>query len=304
MTNNPPAYTQKSTAVQAQIDAIDARDVLLEVRGLGKTFGDKHNAVTALTDINFKVHRREFVTVIGPSGCGKSTLIRILAGLETPTEGSVLLDGKPVSGPGPDRGMVFQGYTLFPWLTVKQNILFGLQMQHATASRAESEALQWIDLVGLSRFADAYPGQLSGGMKQRVAIARALAAQPRILLMDEPFGALDAQTRAKMQRYLMEIWRNIDITIVFITHDLTEALYLADRVLVLDAHPGRVHEFMEVPVARPRSESQFSEPPFIAAREHVGSIIHPPMDDEEDELNMMRLSHIGDDVEPLSSSQR
>ena len=287
-----------NTARQGQFDTINNRDVLLEVRGLGKTFGARHNPVTALTDINFKVHRREFITVIGPSGCGKSTLIRILAGLETATAGSVLLDGKPVAGPGPDRGMVFQGYTLFPWLTVKQNILFGLQMQHATASRAESEALQWIDLVGLNRFADAYPGQLSGGMKQRVAIARALAAQPRILLMDEPFGALDAQTRSKMQRYLMEIWRNIDITIVFITHDLTEALYLADRVLVLDAHPGRIREFMPVPVSRPRTEAQFAEAPFMAARAHVSAIIHPPMADDEDELNMLRLSHIGDDVEP------
>ena len=167
---------------------------------------------------------------------------------------------KPVSGPGPDRGMVFQGYTLFPWLTVKKNVMFGLRSQGMSEANAEGEALQWIDLVGLEKFSESYPDQLSGGMKQRVAIARALANKPRILLMDEPYGALDAQTRSRMQSYLLQIWHNIDITVLFITHDLDEAIYLADRILVLKAHPGEVQEVIEVPVPRPRDPEQFMSP--------------------------------------------
>lgn len=234
-----PSYLEQDAQVAARFQKIKQREVILEVQGLTKTFQSPQGEVTALKDINFKTHRREFVCVIGPSGCGKSTLIRILAGLEQPTQGKVLLDGQPKYEPGPDRGMVFQGYTLFPWLTIKKNVMFGLQMSGRSQSVAESEAMQWIELVGLTKFANAYPHQLSGGMKQRVAIARALANQPRILLMDEPFGALDAQTRCKMQTNLIDIWRNIDITVLFITHDLEEAIYLADRILVLKAHPGR-----------------------------------------------------------------
>ena len=169
--------------------------------------------------------------------------------------------GKPVAGPGADRGMVFQGYTLFPWLTVLRNVMFGLRMNDHERREAEREARQWLDLIGLASFADAYPHQLSGGMKQRVAIARALANKPRILLMDEPFSALDAQARAKMQAYLLEIWKKIDITIVFITHDLDEAVLLADRILVLKAHPGEIADFIEVPVPRPRHAAQATEPP-------------------------------------------
>ncbi|MCX7719641.1 MAG: ABC transporter ATP-binding protein, partial [Candidatus Sumerlaeaceae bacterium] len=180
--------------------------------------------------------------------------------------GEVLLDGQPVKGPGRDRGMVFQGYSLFPWLTVKKNVMFGPRMSGQSHDSAEREARLWLDVVGLSKFADAYPHQLSGGMRQRVAIARALVNRPRILLMDEPFGALDAQTRAKMQGHLLEIWRNLDITILFITHDLDEAVYLADRILVLKAHPGEVQEIIEVPLARPRSPAQFMSPAFRASR--------------------------------------
>lgn len=282
-----------------RFDELKQRDVILEVKSLGKVFDSSKGPVTALDDIHFKVHRREFVTVIGPSGCGKSTLIRILAGLESITSGAVLLENQPVTQPGPDRGMVFQGYTLFPWLTVKKNVMFGLRNQGISSASAASEALEWINLVGLDKFADAYPDQLSGGMKQRVAIARALAAKPRILLMDEPFGALDAQTRSKMQSYLLEIWKNIDITILFITHDLDEAIYLADRILVLDANPGRVNEMIEVPVPRPRTIEQFLEPEFLAARQRLDELIHPPtQDDEEDKLNMIRFTKVGDEVEP------
>jgi NitT/TauT family transport system ATP-binding protein len=251
-----------------------------------------------LKDICFKVHRREFVCVIGPSGCGKSTLIRMVAGLDQPTSGRMLLDGKEVSGPCPDRGMVFQGYTLFPWLTVTENVMFGLRMEGKGKTEARVEALQWIDLVGLTRFQDAYPVQLSGGMKQRTAIARALANNPRILLMDEPFGALDAQTRLQMQTHLMDIWRNVDVTILFITHDLDEAVLLADRILVLKAHPGEVQEIIEVPVPRPRSPGQLLTPEFQATRRRLDELIHPPVTHAPAEkLPIVRLTQAGDDVE-------
>jgi NitT/TauT family transport system ATP-binding protein len=293
-----PSYLDQTAEVKDRFSALKQRDVVLEVQGLHKNFSSSQGEVTALKDINFQVHRREFICVIGPSGCGKSTLIRILAGLETASSGEVLLDGKAVSDPGPDRGMVFQGYTLFPWLTVKKNVMFGLKAQGHSEATAESEAMQWIDLVGLEKFANAYPDQLSGGMKQRVAIARALANKPRILLMDEPFGALDAQTRSKMQNYLMEIWRNIDITILFITHDLDEAILLADRVLVLKPHPGEVQELIEVPVSRPRSLEQLVSPEFLATRQRLDDLIHPPTDDDEDDsVNMVKFTQVGDEVE-------
>jgi len=298
-----PSYLEQSDDVRDRFDRLKQRPVTLEVKGLNKTFETpKGDVVTALKDISFKTHKREFVCVIGPSGCGKSTLIRILAGLETPTSGQVLLDNKEVSEPGPDRGMVFQGYTLFPWLTVKKNVMFGLEQSGHGHASAE-QALQWIDLVGLNKFADSYPHQLSGGMKQRVAIARALANQPRILLMDEPFGALDAQTRYKMQSYLMEIWQNIDITILFITHDLDEAIYLADRILVLKAHPGEVQELIEVPVPQPRSAEQLLSAEFLATKKRLEELIHPPgsADDgiSEDHLNMVRMVPINDEVESV-----
>lgn len=299
-----PSYLEQSDAVRARFEKIKSRDVVLEVKNLYKTFDSPQGKVTALQDINFQVHRREFVCVIGPSGCGKSTLIRILAGLETYTEGEALLDGKAFSGPCPDRGMVFQGYTLFPWLTVKKNVMFGLESEGVPKGRAESEAMQWIDLVGLEKFVNAYPHQLSGGMKQRVAIARALANQPRILLMDEPFGALDAQTRAKMQSYLLEIWKNIDITVLFITHDLDEAIFLADRILVLKAHPGRVDELIEVPVPRPRNFDQLITPEFLATKKRLEELIHPPEAEEdmsEDKLHMIRMTRVGDEVEDIES---
>ncbi|MCL4148105.1 UNVERIFIED_CONTAM: hypothetical protein GTU68_004744 [Idotea baltica] len=222
--------------------------------------------------------------VIGQSGCGKSTLIRILAGLETVTDGVVLLDGEA-------------GYTLFPWLTVKKNVMFGLEMTGRGGTTAESEAMQWIDLVGLTKFANSYPHELSGGMKQRVAIARALANQPRILLMDEPFGALDSQTRAQMQAYLLEIWKKVDITILFITHDLEEAVYLSDRVLVLGANPGHVQEVIEVPVPHPRRPEQFISPEFLATKKRVEELIHVSRPEAIDTSNLLRMTKVGDDVD-------
>jgi NitT/TauT family transport system ATP-binding protein len=297
-----PAYLLQSPEVRARFERLQQREVILEVKDLGKTFDSAQGQTVALRNINFKTHRREFVCVIGPSGCGKSTLIRILAGLESHTTGEVLLDGKPVDGPGPDRGMVFQGYTLFPWLSVKQNVMFGPEMNGHGKLEAEREARQWIDLVGLTKFADAYPHQLSGGMKQRVAIARALANQPRILLMDEPFGALDAQTRCRMQAHLLDIWKNIDITVLFITHDLEEAIFLADRILVLKAHPGEVQELIEVPVPRPRHAGQITSAEFLATRARLEELIHPPVQpgsEEEDEIHphVFRMTNVEDNVE-------
>jgi NitT/TauT family transport system ATP-binding protein len=211
-----PSYKQQSPEVHARFQRLYERPTVLNVRGLCKTFETPNEPVEVLRDINLEVHRREFLCVLGQSGCGKSTLIRMIAGLEEPTTGVVELDGHPVSGPGPDRGMVFQSYTLFPWLSVKRNVMFGLQRKGMEFKAAEAEARKWVELVGLTQFVDAYPHQLSGGMKQRVAIARALANQPRVLLMDEPFGALDAQTRAQMQAYLKQIWMNVEVTILFI----------------------------------------------------------------------------------------
>jgi len=292
-----PSYTEQSPTVAKRFAKLKERDVALDVTRISKVFATPQGPVTALQDVSFAVHRREFMCVIGASGCGKSTLVRILAGLEAASEGDVLVDGVPVIVPRPDRGMVFQGYTLFPWLTVKQNVMFGLKMTGHSEATAESEALQWIELVGLIDSADVYPHQLSGGMKQRVAIARALANQPRILLMDEPFGALDAQTRAQMQSYLMQIWQQVDITVVFITHDLDEAVYLADRVLVLDRNPGRVNELMEVPVPHPRDPKQFLTPEFLAAKARLEELIHPQRQDGvTDRLPMLRMTPVGDDV--------
>ncbi|MCA7973142.1 ABC transporter ATP-binding protein [Burkholderia sp. AU39826] len=296
-----PDYLIQSDAVRERFARLKARDVILDVRHIGKRFTTPQGECVALDDISFSTHRREFVCVIGPSGCGKSTLIRILAGLDAQTSGDVLLDGKPVDGPGADRGMVFQGYTLFPWLTVKKNVMFGLRMNGSSSGVAEREALQWLDLVGLTRFADVYPHQLSGGMKQRVAIARALANRPRILLMDEPFGALDAQTRARMQTHLLDIWRNIDVTILFITHDLDEAIFLADRILVLKANPGGVQELIEVPVPRPRDYSQVNTPEFIATKARLEALIHPKeaatAEDDGIKPHMIRMTDVADNVE-------
>lgn len=300
----PCDYRTQSDAVRARFDRLKARDVALRVEGLDKTF---HNAdggeTVALRGIDLATYRREFLCVVGPSGCGKSTFVRILAGLETKSAGSVSVEGIPVNGPGADRGMVFQGYTLFPWLTVLRNVAFGLQENGEPRRVAEREAAQWLSLIGLETFANAYPHQLSGGMKQRVAIARALAMRPRILLMDEPFSALDAQSRARMQAYLIEIWRKIDITIVFITHDLDEAVFLADRILVLKAHPGEVEELIEVSVPRPRSPTQMLGPEFRATRARLDDLIHPAEAEADGPADVgtldvvTRMTLAGDEVE-------
>jgi len=293
------SHLEQAPEVRARFDRLKQRPVILEVRDLSKTFTAAGRPPThALQRVSFQLHKRELTCVIGPSGCGKSTLARLVAGLEEPTGGEMLLDGKPIHGPGSDRGMVFQSYTLFPWLTVLKNVMFGLEVSGAASSaEAQGQAKMWLELVGLSKFASAYPHQLSGGMKQRVAIARALANRPRMLLMDEPFGALDAQTRCQMQSYLLQIWKQVDITIMFITHDLDEAVYLADRILVLDAHPGRLREVMEVAVPRPRGPDQFLEPTFISARRHLEDLIHPRAAQVADKLPLFHMADAGDNVE-------
>lgn len=295
--NDLPDYRMQSPAVAERFRNLKERPVVLEIERLGRQFAGQHGPVTALKDISLRIHRRELVCVIGPSGCGKSTLIRIIAGLDEPSSGRMLVDGKETSGPCPERGMVFQGYTLFPWLTVTRNVMFGLEMEGMDPDQAGAEARQWINLVGLSRFAESYPHELSGGMKQRVAIARALAPNPRVLLMDEPFGALDAQTRATMQAHLLEIWRNVDVTILFITHDLDEAVFLADRIVVLKANPGEIQEIIEVPVPRPRSLAQINSPEFLATRRRIEELIHPRVTVPTEHLPIVRLTQAGDDVE-------
>ena len=295
---NLPDYRAQSPEVAERFGRLKQRPVVLQVEELTRKFAKPDGTITtAIEGLSFSAHRREFMCIIGPSGCGKSTLLRLLAGLDQPTSGRVLLDGNEVFDAGPERGVVFQGYTLFPWLTVKQNVMFGLKIRGAGEAQADAEARQWIDLVGLGKFSDSYPTQLSGGMKQRVAIARALANNPRILLMDEPFGALDAQTRCQMQYHLLQIWRNVDITVLFITHDLDEALYLADRILVLKANPGRINELIEVPVPRPRSPDQFTSPEYLATKARLEELIHPKIEAPVDGLPFIRLTQAGDDVE-------
>jgi NitT/TauT family transport system ATP-binding protein len=275
-----PEYTHHTQEVAARINELRARKVVLDTQKLTRCFASTKGSIEALSSIDIEVRQREFVSVIGPSGCGKSTLIKLVAGLDQPSAGQVRIDGNPVAGPGADRGMVFQGYTLFPWLSVKKNVMFGMKIKGIKRREAEQSARGWLELVGLSKFADAYPAQLSGGMKQRVAIARALANEPKILLMDEPFGALDAQTRCSMQSHLLNIWQRVDVTILFITHDLDEAIYLSDRIIVLGANPGRVLEVIDVPVSRPRSSDQFLTGHFLATKRRLESLIHgSPSDD-------------------------
>lgn len=276
-----PSYLHHTDDVAERLEGIRERPVVMEIDQVSRVFHSERGPVQALSDISYEVRQREFISVIGPSGCGKSTLIRILAGLEVPTSGEVRLDGAAIDGPGADRGMVFQAYTLFPWLTVVGNVMFGMRIKGARRFDAERSALEWLDLVGLTRFADHYPGQLSGGMRQRVAIARALANRPRILLMDEPFGALDAQTRASMQAHLLRIWESVDVTVMFITHDLDEAIYLSDRIVVLGANPGRVLEIIEVPVARPRTHDHLLSGHFLATKKRLEELIYADGQNDE-----------------------
>ena len=245
----------------------------LVIDQVGKVFSTKSGKVVALDQTSFTVEEGEFVTILGPSGCGKSTILRVVAGLEEPTSGHVYLDGKEIHGPGPDRGMVFQSYTLYPWLTVKDNITFGLDLKGVPKKQQDEIAHHYLDLIGLNGFDKHYPIQLSGGMKQRVAIARALANDPEILLMDEPFGALDAQTRSIMQEILLKVWEESKKTILFITHDVEESIFLGDSIYVMTARPGRLKKNIKVPLARPRDYHNKSSEEFLALKQELLDLI-------------------------------
>jgi len=236
----------------------------LAIGGVSRTFpGVRHGPPTnALLPTTLEVADNDFITILGPSGCGKSTLLRIVAGLDMPTSGDVQLDGRVVTGPGADRGMVFQSYTLFPWLTVRENIGFGLREKAMPATRAAGIVAHYVDKVGLRGFENHYPKMLSGGMQQRTAIARALANEPRILLLDEPFGALDNQTRSLMQELLLSIWESERKTVLFVTHDIEEAIFMANRVIVMTARPGRIKAELAVPLSHPRHYTVKTSPEF------------------------------------------
>lgn len=242
----------------------------LDLRNIRVVFTRRRGgSVVAVESLDLTVREQEFVCIVGPSGCGKSTLLRVAAGLQRPTTGQVRLDGTPVSEPGADRGMVFQSYTLFPWLTVQGNVEFGLRLREVPEPARAQTARRHIDLVGLTGFEHAYPKELSGGMMQRAAIARALANDPEILLMDEPFGALDAQTRALMQELLLAVWEQTHKTVLFVTHDIEEAILLGDRVYVMTARPGRIKEEVAIPLPRPRTVGTLDSEAFIRLRRHV-----------------------------------
>lgn len=248
----------------------------LQVKNLYKVFpakNKKDKAVTALSNISLEVRESEFVVIVGPSGCGKSTLLNIVGGLEEATEGEVLLDGREVLEPGADRGMVFQGYSLFPWLTVQKNVEFGMKMKRIPAKERSRIASEYIRLVGLSGFENSLPKQLSGGMKQRAAIARTLANHPEMLLMDEPFGALDAQTRVVMQELLARVSRETKNTILFITHDIDEAILLGNRIYVMSRRPGTIREALDVNIEGERNHEMMVKPEFLELKQKIMNML-------------------------------
>jgi ABC-type nitrate/sulfonate/bicarbonate transport system ATPase subunit len=245
----------------------------ITIAGLGKVYRSRKSEFEALRNIHLSIGKNEFLTLIGPSGCGKSTLLRVLAGLEDATSGTILIDGQPIGGPGADRGMVFQSYTLFPWLTVRENIEYGLKLNGVPTLERRRVSDRYLRLIRLEPFAKAYPKQLSGGMKQRVAIARALANKPKVLLMDEPFGALDAQTKQEMQQILLDVWEKEKTTVVFITHDIEEALFLSQRICVMGANPGRIISEHIVPLPAERTEETRLLPEFTAMKRDLAALL-------------------------------
>jgi NitT/TauT family transport system ATP-binding protein len=254
---------------------------------VGKVFQARGASVTALQEINLDVRPGEFLVIVGPSGCGKSTLLDLLGGLATPTTGRILVDGREVTGPGLDRGVVFQQYALLPWRTALGNVQFGLEAKHVPRRERAERAREYLDLVGLAGFHDRYPHELSGGMKQRVAIARSLAFDPDVLLMDEPFAALDAQTREDLQDLMLSIWAETGKTIVFITHGIDEAVYLGQRVAVLTSRPGRLKQVVDIPItARSATEDLRSDPQFARHRHEIWTLLR-------DEVNRARSEELG-----------
>ena len=241
----------------------------IKIQNIKKTF-EGGTKVVALENLNIDINENEFAVILGPSGCGKSTLLYLLAGFEKPTSGKIFLDGKIIKNPSPNRGFVFQDFALYPWKTVLKNITFGLELKGIQKKDAAKKSMEYIRMVGLEGFEHAYPHTLSGGMKQRVGIARALVYDPEVLLMDEPFGALDAQTRKQMQMELEKIWEKTKKTVVFVTHSVIEAVYLADRVFVMTARPGKLKGIVEVNLPRPR---EYTDENFLKVREKVLEIL-------------------------------
>ncbi|MGH7824635.1 MAG: ABC transporter ATP-binding protein [Candidatus Binatia bacterium] len=245
---------------------------MIRVRGLSKQFGSVDNGkrgVLALSEIDLEVRDNEFITVIGPSGCGKTTLLRIIAGLIPYDQGEITIDGRPITGPGPDRAVVFQNFALMPWADVLANVTFGLEIRGTPKNECQSKAMELIKLVGLENFERRLPKELSGGMQQRVGLARALAVNPKILLMDEPFGSLDEQTRRLLQEELLHLWERERKTVVFITHSMDEAVMLGDRVMLMTPRPGRVKEMIEVPLKRPRLRESEKSSVFLEVKEYL-----------------------------------
>jgi NitT/TauT family transport system ATP-binding protein len=252
----------------------------LRVCGVSLKYEAKSGPITALNDISFDVADKEFAVLVGPSGCGKSSLLYLAAGLIDPTDGEIFINDKVIDGPGWERGMVFQSYTLFPWLNVTENVEFGLKRRKIPASERKVIVERFLAEVGLTQFAEAYPNQLSGGMMQRVAIARALANDPEILLMDEPFGALDSQTRSQMQKLLLRVWEHTHKTVLFVTHDIDEAILLGDRVYVMTGRPGRIQEEIAIGFRHPRSMDLVLDPQFLMIKRRILQLLHGDLDDE------------------------
>lgn len=244
-------------------------NIKVSILCIEKKYNTRKGEVVALNGVNFDIKENEFICVIGPSGCGKSTLLNIIAGLLEPTAGQILVDGKPIQGTGTDRGVVFQQYALFPWLTVKKNVEFGLKLKGLSKDECDSIAMKYLKMVELEKFADSYPKELSGGMKQRVAIARAYAMNPEVLLMDEPFGALDAQTRTQLQTELLKAWQEENKTCFFVTHDIEEAIVLATRVVIMSARPGRIKEVVDIDIPYPRDQETKMSERFIELKNHI-----------------------------------
>ena len=247
----------------------------VQIKAVEKVYEGRNGKTVALNGVDLDIYDNEFICVVGPSGCGKSTLLNIIAGLHEATAGEVLVDGQKVEGTGVERGVVFQQYALFPWLTVKGNVLFGLKLKkELTKEQREEIAMKYIKMVGLEKFVNAYPKELSGGMKQRVAIARAYAVNPSILLMDEPFGALDAQTRTQLQTELLRTWEEEKKTCFFITHDVEEAILLASRVVVMSARPGRIKEVIDIDIPYPRTQETKMLPRFTELKNYIWGMVY------------------------------
>lgn len=276
-TNTEPLNEDENSDSQStrRLKSVSEQPTQLHIDNITLKFPTKDGGeFTAIENLSLEVKNEEFVVIVGPSGCGKSSLLYLTAGLNNPTDGEIRVAGDTVKGPSAERGMVFQSYTLFPWLTVAQNIEFGLKQKKMAASERKKIVDDYIKQVGLENFANHFPKQLSGGMKQRVAIARSLANDPKILLMDEPFGALDSQTRLQMQQLLLQVWEKSRKTVVFVTHDIDEAIMLGDRVFVMGSKPGRIQKILDVNIPHPRTLDMAMEPEFLTLKKEILSLLH------------------------------